>query len=262
MDRIAVFLTLCAASAVAESNLRAPLVGIGRDIQGRIRIISGIPGNFILRDAIASAALDWAFGGSGGLMKTDAELLKLDSSGKVIGRRAAPRGDAVLGPSAAFFPVTGELWQANVRPDYEIEIQQEAIGGRVAALGAASGRTVALAVCRESRLWLLTVDAASGALTHEVLAGGVIGERGCAGALLWLDGDFLLATAHDLVIQTSAGDERHVALAGGTRGNQPELHRAGEHWVQVDVAGSPPLLVHVTTGEEKLYRLPAMGAYQ
>lgn len=256
-----VLLLWCAASATAESNLDAPVVGVARDTRGQLRPVYGVAGNFVLRDAIPGEALNWAFtGAGGGLIKTDAELLMLDSGGKVTRRRAAPRGDAVLSSGAAFFPGASELWLTGAHPDRKIRIEPEALGGDVVALGNLNARSALLAVCRGSRVWLLTVDVTSSAVTRETVAPGAIGDQGCHGALLWFDGNFLLATARELMIQTAAGDERRLPITGGAHGAQPKLHRAGEHWVQVEAAGSTPLLLLVTSGGEKRYRLPAAEA--
>jgi hypothetical protein len=101
-------------------------------------------------------------------------------------------------------------------------------------------------------------DVTSSAVTRETLAPGSIADQGCTGALLWLDGDFLLATARELIVQTAAGDERHLPLAGGVDGAQPELHRAGERCVQVEAAGRSPLLLLITGDSHQLYQLPAV----
>ena len=261
MNRIVVLLLWCAASATAESNVGAPIVGVMRDTHRQLRPVYGVAGNFVLRAAIPKEALNWAFAGmGGGLMKTDAELLTLDSSGNVIGRRAAPRGDAVLSAGAAFFPGTSELWLIGAHPDRRLRIEPEALGGDVVALGTPNGRHAPLAVCRGSRVWLVTVDVTSGDVTRETLAPGAIGDQGCAGPLVWLDGNFLLATTRDLIVHAAAGDERHVPIAGGSHGAQLELHLAGDHWVQVEVAGSSPMLLHFSSDGEKLYRLPAAEA--
>jgi hypothetical protein len=262
MNRIALLLW-CAASATAESNFAPPVVGMVRDTNRQIRPVYGVAGNFVLRDAIPKEALNWAFAGAGGLIKTDAELLTLDSGGRVTSRDPAPQGDAVLSAGAAFFPGTSELWLLGARPDRKMRVEPYALGVNVVALGVLNGRSVPLAVCRGRRVWLVTIDVTSSAVTssavtREALAPGVIGDQGCAGALLWLDGNFLLATARELTIQTAAGDERHLPLAGGVHGKQPELHRAGERWVQVEAAGASPLLILVTGDGEELYHLPAV----
>jgi hypothetical protein len=258
MKRIVVLLMWCATSATAESHLGAPVLGVVRDIPRQLRPVYGVAGNFVMRGVIPNEALNWAFAGAGGLVKTDAELLTLDSGGKATSHHAAPLGDAVLGAGSAFFPGPSELWLIGAHPDRKIRIEPEALGGDVVALGALNRRSVPLAVCRGSRVWLVTIDVTNGTVTREILAPGAIGDRGCAGALLWLDGNFLLATARELTIQTAAGDERHLPLAGGAHGAQPELHRVGEHWVQVEVSGPSPLLLLVTGDGEQLYRLPAV----
>ena len=257
MNRIALLLW-CAASATAESNFAPPVVGVVRDTHRQLRPVYGVAGNFMLRGAIPKEALNWAFAGAGGLMKADTELLMLDSGGRVTSRHPAPQGDAVLSAGAAFFPGTSELWLIGAHPDRKIRIEPDALGGDVVALGALNGRSVPVAVCRGRRVWLVTLDVTSSAVTRETLAPGVIGDQGCAGALLWLDGNFLLATAHELTIQTAAGDERHLPLAGGVHGAQPELHRAGERWVQVEAAGRSPLLLLITGDSQQLYQLPAV----
>ena len=259
MNRIFVLLPALAAFAAAGSNLDAPVLGIARDAHLRLRPVYGVAGNFVLRDAIPETALNWSFDGAGGLIKTDAELLTLDRAGQLTGRRAAPRGHAVLGTGAAFFASSGELWLAAAHSHRTIHIEPEALGGDVVALGAADGRSAPLAVCRASRVWLVTVDVRSGAVTRETLAPGAIGDRGCAGALVWLDGNFLLATSRGLTIHTAAGVERHVSVVSEVHG-APEMHRAGERWVQVEVAGAPPLLILVTGDGGKAYRLPAVEA--
>jgi hypothetical protein len=266
MKRAAIFLALYAASAAAESNFSAPLVGVARDTQGQLRLVYGVAGNFILRDGIlrdgmASQVLDWAFARDGGLVRTSTEWIVLDSNGKVGRRRAVPRGEAVMSPDAAFFPGTGELWQVRAAADRRVLVALEAIDGRVLALGAANPRETELAVCRGSHPWVLTIDLNNGAVTRETAVGGAIGAHGCAGAWLSIGGTWLLADGHELLIQTSGSAERRVQLSGSL-GAHAQLSRAGEHWAQVEIAGAPPAMVRITAGTEQLYSLPAAGALQ
>ena len=169
MNRIALLLW-CVVSATAESNFAPPVVGVARDTHRQLRPVYGVAGNFVLRDAIPKEALNWAFSGAGGLMKADAELLTLDSGGRVTSRHPAPQGDAVLSAGAAFFPETNELWLMGADPDRKLRIEPYALGGDVVALGALHGRSVPLAVCRGSRVWLVTVDVTSSAVMRQILA--------------------------------------------------------------------------------------------
>jgi len=259
MNRIAALLLACVSLATAESNLGAPVVGMARDSQDRLRALYGVAGSFVLREPIADKVLDWAFDGKDGLVKTDSELLALDASGKVIGRRAA-RGDAVISAGAAFFPATGELWLIGAHPDRKISIERNALGGDVVALGIPDTQSAPLAVCRANRVWLVTVDVASGAVTRETLAPGAIGDQACAGALVWLEGNFLMATARGLIMQSPGSEVHKLPIAGGDHSTKRDIHRAGERWVQVESTGASPVLVLVTIDGGKVYRLPAMGA--
>ena len=120
------FLAFCGICAVAQPKFGAPLIGVARDGQKQIRLVDGVAGNFVLRDAIDGKALDWAFAGRG-LVKTDRELLVVGATGAVFRRRAAPSGDAVLSPEAAFFPATGALWQIGAEKDHATQVQPEVV---------------------------------------------------------------------------------------------------------------------------------------
>jgi len=256
MNRAAVFFLFGVTVAVAASNLSAPLVGLARDAKGTLHPVHGVAGSFVVRGAIAGDALDWAFDASGGLMKTANELRALDAQGNVIARRSAPGSEVVLNSRYAFFPETGELWRAQT--DRGITIQSAAVGGRVMALGPANQREVVLAACRAGQLWLLTFDITNGALKHESAPGGELGEQACravdGAALLVLEDRLLLTTAHEIVIQTSTGHERRVPIPQNLGA---QIHRAGEHSVEIEVSGSPSLLLRLVEDGERLYELPA-----
>jgi hypothetical protein len=257
MNRSVIFFLFGVTAAVAASNLSAPLVGLARDASGTLHPVHGVAGSFVVRGAIAGDALDWAFDASGGLMKTANELRVLDARGNVIARRSAPGSEVVLNPRYAFFPETGELWRA-AQNDHGITLQSAAVGGRVMALGPADQRRIVLAACRADQLWLLTFDITNGALNRESAPGGEIGEQACravhGAALLVLEDRLLLATAHEIVIQTSTGRERRVPIP---RNHAAQIHRAGEHTVEIEVSGSPSFVLRLAADGERLYELPA-----
>jgi len=66
----------------------------------------------------------------------------------------------------------------------------------------------------------------------------------------------LLATAEDLLTQTTTGQERRVAISTNPAAT-PQIHRAGEQWIEIESAGSPGLMIRTTGDREKLYQLPA-----
>ena len=257
MKRAALIFPLCMAAALAASNWTAPLLGVARDANNQLHPVYGVAGNFVLRRALGGKAVNWAFDASGGLVEGDGELRVLDARANVIERRAAPADEVILSPRYAFFPKTGELWAAGAGG--AIGIERAAIAGRVIALGQADQRRIVLAACRANQLWLLTFNINGGALLHESAPGGVAGEQACAGGrgLLVLQDRLLVVSAHEIVIQTAAGRERRLAIP-------PKLatmiHRAGEDAVQVEIPGSPSLMVHITADGERFFELPAWEA--
>jgi hypothetical protein len=258
MNRAVIVLALCGSSAAAQPKFSAPLVGVALDSRQQCRVVHGMAGNFVLSGAIGGAALDCAFDASGGMVRTQSELLVLDATGAVVRSLPAPSGNALLSPQDAFFPATGELWQIGPQIDRRIPIQPETIAGTVMALGPGNAGSLPVAVCRASQLWLLTIDETTGRVTQQVAAGGAIGAQAChpVGALLVLADRLLLSTAQELLVQTAAGVERRIAVPENGAA-QPAIRRAGEQWVQVEMGGSLSLMIRIAANGEDVYQLPA-----
>lgn len=256
MKRAVAIFSFCLAGAWAASNWSAPLVGMVRDASNQLHPVYGVAGTFVLRGALSVEVLNWAFDASGGIVETHHELQRLDAGGHVAGKRTAPEGGAILSPSYAFFPKTGELWRAGAQDGGSIMIEPAVIAGRVVALGPADRRGMVLAACRASQLWLLTFSIENGALMHESAPAGAAGETACApgAALLVLRDRLIVAAAHGIVMQTLAGGERHVSLPPN---REVTLHRAGEAAVQIEISGSPSQMLRLTAEGERLYELPA-----
>ena len=255
MNRGAIIVFACAACAVAQPKFSAPLAGIVRDSHQQLRLVHAVSGTFILHDIVGGTVVDWAFDGNRGLVKTNAELLLIGANGTIIGRHTASQQETVLGPQSAFFPATHELWQTGTNNVTKVPIEAAVIAGAVVALGPVSGHSVQLAVCRESALWLLSVDTTNGSLTQELARGGAIGDQAClpagGGSLVLLADRILLATAHAVLVQTTAGIERTIPVSA-TR-----VTRAGERWVEAESPGSPTHMIRITSDGEKAYQLPA-----
>ena len=265
MYRVLLILALCEVCAAAQPKLRAPIIGVARDSQKQVRLLHGVAGSFVWREAIGATARDWALDSRGGFLKTDKELLVINASGEILRRRGVPPGGVVLSPEAAFFPSTGELRLMEVATDHTIQVEPEAIGGTVMALERENAHSAQLAVCRASQLWMLTVDLASGAIRREAAVGGAIGEQAChparANSLVLMRERLLLATAKELLTQTATGQERRVPLSTSPAA-RPEIRRAGEQWIEVESAGSPARIARITGENEKLYQLPAAKVRQ
>ncbi len=260
MNRTILVMLLCEAAAFAQPKFSAPLIGVARDTKQNLRLVDGVAGSFVLRDAIGSGAVNWAFGARGGVVQTDAELVVLGAHGAVVRTSAAPEGSVVLGTANAFFPATSELLAVGAQSNHQAPIDAAAIAGNVIALGPGRAYAAELAVCRAKQLWLVSVDETSGAITQEAPVGGTIGEQGClsvrVGALVVLSDRLLLATSQELVVQTSTGVERRIPISASHNAT-PELHQVGEQWVQVEGVGAPALMLRATAEGETLYQLPA-----
>ena len=266
MNRAWMIFVLSGMSATAGSSVHAPLVGVARDSQGQLRVVCGMAGNFIPLDRVATNAVNWAFTDEGGLVQTDQHLLLLDANGRVTRTSAAPRGGVLLAPGTAhtgalyFLAGAGELWQAGAQQDRRVPLEEDAVGGQILALGAANRGQAQLAVCRGRALWLAEVDLRAGKLVDEKVAGGDIGEAACkrprADSLLLLDGKLVFTTAKEIIVQSVNGAERTVAISG-TGGALPQVRRAGNEWVEVEVSAQPPMMVHLARDGERVFRLPA-----
>jgi hypothetical protein len=268
MRKAAIILALWGTAARAESNFSAPLVGIARDARQQLRFVHGVSGNFVLRQAIANDVRDWTFAGFGGLVKTDTALLVLDANAEVVRRRPIPDADVALSPgptqlAALYFDrAESELWTSGAVADRKVPIEPDAIAGTVVALGPSGRSHAVLAVCRADYLWLLTVNLRAGTIIGERALGGTIGEKACRAepaALLMIGGRLVLATANAVLIQTDNGEERRIPFSA-VDGAKPQIHRAGEHWVQLEIAGAPPVMIRVNGADDKCYRLPAAEA--
>lgn len=268
MHRAAIVIVACGLSALAASNLGAPVIGMARDSQKRLRFLHGVAGNFVLGAEIGGPVKTWAFAGSGGFANTETEILHLDAAGVPARSTPAPGGDALFAPGSAhsaslyFLSETGQLWQAGAREDRRSPIEAAAIGGEVLAIASPNLRQAELAVCRASHLWLLTIDLHAGSVIRETTVGGAIGESACQplrpGALLILHGRLVLATAQDLILQSVDGVEHRIPLSGAGAGQR--IHQVGEDWVEIERTGHGPLLLRLLGDSGEVYRMPARAA--
>jgi hypothetical protein len=264
MKRAVIFLAVVA-TAAAESNFTAPLVGVARDQQQQLLLVYGIAGNFVVKGAAARGVLNVAFSGYGGLAKTTTQLLMLNANGAVVRSAPAPRGNALLAPPSSrsrglyFFTETAELWQSAARADRKVPLESLMLAGRVIALEAldGDGRYAQLAVCRATALWLIRIELNTGQVVGERMAVGAIGENGCqSGSLLLLNRNLLLATRQELILQDANGEERRLQYPSRPSG-VVAIRQIGETWIEVETPGEAPLLVRLTGDGEKIYRLPA-----
>ena len=245
----------CAVSAAAQPKLNAPMVGIARDSRQQLRMVHGLTGTFVLHNVIGENAVEWAFDGENGLAVTKSQLLILGAEGKVLATRSIPEGGTVAASQAVFLPAENELWLSGPKGlAAKVPVNPDLIGGRVLAVGSMQGHSVALAVCREAALWLLSIDTQKGTLLEESPQPEKISASACHSngtrSLLLLSDRFLVATPHGLLVRTTAGVERTIP------GAATHLARAGAGWVEMETGGAVHM-IRITADGEKVYQLPA-----
>lgn len=267
MSKTILLFVICALCAPAESNFHAPLVAVARDDLKQLRMVYGLAGNFILKDAIAKDVLIWTFSGSGGLVQTRSALLLLDTNGRIARSIQVPEGPMLLAsgiasvPALYFLSANTQFWQVRAETDQQVTLDPDALAGNVVALRATSRSRAEVAVCRDSDLWLLTVKLSNGSVEREIAIGGATGAAACGppktAAVLLMNGSVIVAGAKDLIIQNAGGSERRVDLnQDGKSDGALQIRQAGDGWIAVDSEKQSPLLVRITGAGEDIYRLP------
>jgi hypothetical protein len=113
MIRLYTLLILVTTAAVAQVS--TPQNGFVRDLTGCLRPVLGLPGSFVLGDAIEQGVVSAGFGKTAGYAKTHSEILVI-RGGAVAERLAAPAGSSVfyIGSEGEveqiYFPSARELW--------------------------------------------------------------------------------------------------------------------------------------------------------
>src|SRR5713226_6654068 len=178
MRKTILLFMICAVCSPAESNFHAPLIAVARDDLKQLRMVYGLAGNFILKDALAKDVLIWTFSGSGGLVQTRSALLVLDTNGRIARSIEVPEGPMLLASGSAAVPAlhfssaNSQLWQVRAETDQQVTLDPDALAGNVVALRAVSRSRAELAVCRNSALWLLAVKLSDGSVERETAVGG------------------------------------------------------------------------------------------
>ena len=192
---------LVALGAVCAWSIDIPRIGFACDAQGRISVVNGIAGNFVLGDMMGgSVAFSW--NGAIGVRKTDSALELWDSTGTVAATFDVPPGEAVIG----FGPDNTTAWiyspadraLVQVKPDGLQRVPAGVIGEAVLAL-TGGVTSVDIAIRREARLYIATFDVPSGSRTAEVslahTASSILFAGG--GAIAGVDGSVVWITRAD-----------------------------------------------------------------
>lgn len=223
-----------AACAWAQSSeFRTPRVGTMLTADGSLRPVYGVAGSFLAGPVTARGILSAACSEKLCLAKTDAAIVSAESE------VAAPAGPAVISPDGdaawLYFPAArefarwenGSLTRLNWRVDGEV--LSIAPGGRVA-------------VRRSGSVWIVRADGSALDALPEA-----------TGSVLLLHDAVVFAAGDQIVIQRPDRSQVRFPLPGIR-----SLAQMSGGWVQIS-AGAAAYALHVETGKEALYVLPASG---
>jgi hypothetical protein len=164
-------LLLTALAPAALAQIDAPRVGVVRDTGGEVRLISGVPGAFVLRTGNGLIATGGGFCGRFGLWQAADRTVLVDAGGSEMDSRDAVAGPMVLacapdGASAVvWLAASGELlnlpgWQQMAVPNWNGELLALAFSGR---------KALNAVVRRGDALWLVQSRSGDGIIAHERL---------------------------------------------------------------------------------------------
>ncbi len=244
------FISLIApALALAQPLVTAPSLGAVRDSTGAVNAVVGIPGTFILSGAGVQNAVAAAFSGTAGLVKTDAEILVLDSTNQIAARYPAAGGPAQFAfdstgtPALAYY--SGRLLQFAGGQAQAVDW-----GGDVLSIAVTAPRTASAIVRRGERIWRSDISLADADPGKEVLLVGVRSP-----AMLLGNGDVLFARKGEIVLRDGNGVER-VASAGF---EVSSFESMSKNWVVARTSGGGLFAVQITPQSLNVFQLPEVA---
>jgi hypothetical protein len=248
MKKYCALLALLSSAGWAQRSLAPPQVGFMQDSQGGIRPVTGLAGNFLVGRAASTGIVSAAFSGSFGMLKSDSALTVIDQQGRTVMSVDAPAGPALFAfaidgsPALAYFQQSKTLavWDGHTFRAVPLDIDDTVLSISLPA---------ALIVQRDSGLWELGVDLATGAIVWQTALPGVT-----APVLMLASGGLVYRDAKGVVVRSVDGTEKHIAahlpasLAFG---------QMGDGWVQVtDLASGRLSAFNIQPGHEAYYLLP------
>lgn len=234
--RLAMLLLSCAWLS-GQSGLNRPFAGQMIDLQGFLRPVYGLSGNFNVEGPVAERVLASACSLTLCLAKTESALV---SAGDVT---PAPPGDARIAldstGATVYFAQTRqfERWQNGSLTMLNLSVE----GSVLSLASTASG--LAIAVERSGIVWIVSPD---GSILDTLPPG--------AGAVLVLPTVIVYTETGSLVLRKSDHSELRFA-APGIDPNTSSLTALGDGYVE---AGSASLLyaLRIVAGRERLFQLP------
>lgn len=245
-------LVLFTAVAASQPLVETPRLGCIVTPEGRVREILGLKAALIASEGTITGARDAVCGNRLSVLLLDHDIVATDEKGRELARVAVRESNALLsvapdGESAvAYLPATGR-WLGLLDGAWEdLPFWME---GEALAMAAGSGGVVAAVARHEERLWLVSLDRATGMRTWEEPI-----ESTATHAFVWPDGAVLLAAGKGMVFRQRSGErriipingsvtrlaamsERGVRVSAGEEGNEYGLVREGGEVIVFAIPG-------------------------
>ncbi len=248
MKRLCLFMAI---GSVCAWSIDIPRIGFARDAQGRVVVVNGIAGNFLV-DETASIVVSTAFSWNGitGLRKTEATVELWDASGAVSATFDAPAaGEAAavvgFGSQDAWLYSNSNLYRVSPLRMQQVPVSLSSTEEVVLAL-AGGRKTIDIAVRRAGAVYVATFDLGSGARVAEAPI-----ARAASTALLFLD-DGRMAGVDGSTLWVTRADGSEWSVDTGVVALEG-MAWMGREWIQ---AGNGLALRIRAGAEPALYVLP------
>ena len=253
-----VLILVFAACVFAQSPVAPPVVGLIRDSARAVRPVIGLAGNFILGDAVKTGVISAAFSSSAGIVKTDSELLAIDTQNRVLATLDAPAGRALISflsnsEAIIYLEQNQTLLRWNGSSFDSLPFDPTQFAGGIVSVAFAGSQAVNFLVQRADGLWLLQSDVSTGSIQSAQALPGL-----SAPALVMADGSLLYTDSGALVLRRADVSESRFSLSGDVA----SFEQMNDEWVHIHERDGPrrgagrDFALHLTKGAEQLYELP------
>ena len=256
MRAILATLSMAAGMAWAQTLLTPPQVGFIRDAVGSLRPVSGIAGNFLLGDPVATGVISAAYSGSSGWMKTNSTVAVIDKTGSTVANADAPDDPALFAfartsePALAYLAASDTMLAWNAGAITAVPVHATALGANaVLAIAAPDSDHAAMIVQRDDGLWDVRLQVATGQIDAQTALLGV-----AAPVSMLSTGELVYPGANGIVLRQTDGTERHISAQLPA---SFAFQQMGDGWMQLpDLAGSRQFAIRVAQNHEQSYQLP------
>jgi hypothetical protein len=237
--RLVLCVACIACTALAQSTVEPPQLGMMLDTKGQVRPVIGVAGSITLGDPVTSGALSVGCGRGVCLFKTRSAVAA-QTSGFGTSGIPAPPGPALFAFAAnttlVYFPLSRQLARWH---DGQLDPVPVALTGEVLSLRVGNQGNPEFAVRRDGGTWIVAAgDEVSGSIPVE------------NGPVMLLPGVVLYTSPSEVILRRSDASELHFAVSG-----VQWFSRLGQDYIQIH-AGRTNAALCTGAGRERIFLLP------